>query len=552
MKKTTASRTRLIVNILFWLQLAALSFAALAMAAPVVWQNRSKNILVVLDTSASLGAKQGGVPVFDRTRSELMRRLRRKKAGDQVFIVASAPVAAPMEGPRQKLYEISRVLQELSVSHLAGDLSTAAHIGQALMGGVVDSVIVVTDEPAPPEPPEGVEFISFHEPMNNLAIVGVSARGGFCSEAASRLLVTVQSFSEEDVTATVSAYQGRSEIALSEISLESGLRAQITLTLPEAVEGWVHVRLQGGQDALGADNEVAVFVRTHETLPVGVLSEDAVFRKLMGRWLGACQGLTWQEGPPSTEGLWLAVTDETNLELQGLAGILQWRRPPQASARLGYWVVDSDHPVGSYLDTVEIVAASLYDSAIVDLGHEPVVWGLRDGERRPLVLAGEKSGQRVLTVLMDPTASPNSSSLLTLFFNGLRWLMQPSDAIRTGEPLVFSSLPAGTVTVQRPDGSKERIQHEGGPFTYGGTTIAGTYKITAGKNTLTRLVNFLDPLESDLRQRRSTWRQVRQPPLASEESRRTERPLASLLTMLVLGLLLFEWWLYSKRSNSGV
>src|SRR3989338_5635910 len=87
-------RTRLFVNTLFWLQLAALVFLALALARPVVFAPQPKTILAVVDTSASMGARLRGPTALERAKRMLRTRLSRKAARDAVFIVSSAPVAA--------------------------------------------------------------------------------------------------------------------------------------------------------------------------------------------------------------------------------------------------------------------------------------------------------------------------------------------------------------------------------------------------------------------------------------------------------------------------
>jgi hypothetical protein len=139
--------------------------------------------------------------------------------------------------------------------------------------------------------------------------------------------------------------------------------------------------------------------------------------------------------------------------------------------------------------------------------------------------------------------------LLVLFFNSLRWLMGQADLVRTGEPLLVPALEAGPVAVQRPDGTIERVAHAGGTFRYEETTAAGTYRLTGGGQVAQRAVNFLDPVESNLLERVSTWPSTPQGASAARDAARTEHPLAKILALLVLMILVGEWWLYSRKAS---
>lgn len=561
LRRALRRRTRLVVNVLFWLQLAALTGLTGALAGPVVFPRQARTILVVVDTSASMAARRLGGTVFDHAKRRLLDRLRRTHSADQVFLVASAPVAAITEQPERDQAELADAVERLRVSHLPGNLATAAQIGRALLGGPVDQMLVVTDEPAPSERPADVEFLAVGEPLPNRAIVGFDAQGGFCSDASARLVVTIQSFAKESTEVRVIAEQAGRRVAESRVTLGAGQRSDVSLALPEGTEGWVDVILEGGPDALAVDNRIQVLVRKASTLPVAVVSDHAPFRQLIETWLAACHGLTWTDGlPASGSGPYVVVTDATAVPGggpdglvaapagPGVAGILQWAsegrvRPPARA----HWLVNTEHPVGSYFGPVEVVAASLEASLPASGIGEPVIWGLVEGQKVPLVLAGDQEGRRTVSVFIDPLQSADSTAPLLLFFNSLRWLMSKPDVVRTGEPLVAPSIGRGPVTVERPDATVDHLTHPGGTFQYDTTTLAGSYRIRQGSAQTRLAANFLDPLESNLLERTSTWWPTSSTATASVEAPRSKHPLAKSLAAVVLALVLFEWWLYVRR-----
>src|SRR3989338_5594003 len=219
----------------------------------------------------------------------------------------------------------------------------------------------------------------------------------------------------------------------------------------------------------------------------------------------------------------------------------------QGPVRLAHWMVEQSHPIASYLSPLEAVAASWSSSAGAVSG-EPVVWGLAGGVRQPLVVAGEEDGRKTVTFVIDPVRSPPSTPLVIAFFNSLQWLASQSDVSRTGDPLIIPSLDLGPVTVRRPDGRTERLLHPGGPFRYDATTVAGRYEVRSKGAAVARAVNFLDPVESNLFTRASTWRAVP----ASASARKTPLttvPLSRRLIWVILTLLLVEWFLSGVRER---
>ncbi len=94
-RRTSTRRRRLVINWLFWMQLAALLIAALALSQPLVSVVRGKTILAILDTSASMGAAHGPSAAFEQAKQAMIQRLARKAPADQVLLMTTAP-AVPL------------------------------------------------------------------------------------------------------------------------------------------------------------------------------------------------------------------------------------------------------------------------------------------------------------------------------------------------------------------------------------------------------------------------------------------------------------------------
>lgn len=544
LRRSALRRRRVVINLLFWLQAAALAGLALALAQPVVFSSPQRTALVVVDTSASMAARLRGPSGFEQARRLLRARLARKPPGEQWLVVTTAPVETPTRQPTADAAQLRHVLDALEPRDLAGNLGTAAQLGQAVLGRAPEQTLVATDEEVPAD--GGARFLAVGRPLPNTAIVGLDAQGPLCGATQAQVVATLENFGTEAAPVTLLAEAGGRRLRETRVELPAGERRSVTLAIDAPVPDWVHLRLQAPQDALAADNTADVPLGSASTVPVVVASEQDAFRRTISRWLSACEGLPWSlDVPASPAQPYVLVTDAAPPPDPVAVGILQWSSAaPSTPVSLAHWLVTGEHPIGAYLEGLGPVAAAL--GAGAPAGGTPVVWGLVAGARLPIVTAGEIEGRRHVTIVADPVISPSSTPLLLVFFNSVRWLAHRADAVKTGEPLL-ASLPPGDVLVRRPDGAQTRLSHDGGPFRYEATDRAGRYDVRAGASTLTRAANFVDPLESNLQHRVSTWRPLPQAATPSPPSRRSPKPLAAWLIAFVLACVLAEWLYYCRR-----
>ena len=141
-RKAPTRRSRLFVNLLFWLQLAALLFLVASLTRPMITRPRARTVLAVIDTSASLGAGRA----FDQAKRALQARIMRKGPAEQWMVVATAPLSPLTPQPTSDGVALNQAVQRLSAAHLGGNLSTATHIGRVLIGAEPDEVIVRSEE----------------------------------------------------------------------------------------------------------------------------------------------------------------------------------------------------------------------------------------------------------------------------------------------------------------------------------------------------------------------------------------------------------------------
>ena len=484
-KRSPRRRRRVIVNWLFWLQLAALASAALALAQPAIRQHAATT-LVIVDTSASMEAEGRGGSRWDQARRALKTRVARKSPTERWFLIATAPVVPLTPEPTSEGSVLVRAIDDARVQRLGGNLSTAARLGRALLGGDPDRILVVTDEPPPQEPlPDMVEWISVGQPRANVGLVGVDAQGAFCGREAPRVVATIQNFSNEPASITLSAFHERQRLSDISDELPPGGRRAITLSLP-AVTGAVELRLTVPRDGLKADNHARVRVSSHGPLPVWLRASSPAIARTVSRWLAACDGLIWS-ADAAPEGPHLLVTDEEAASADTPSLRFDPPRAPQAS--VSRWLVAAEHPIGAYLSPLERVSAAINPRPEETASGIPVVQALVQGRRVPVILA-QDHGARQVILRLDPSATPQSTPVLLAFYNSLRWLM--ADGVPAGD-------------------------------------------------------NFIDPLESNLLTPASTWRSPRTADAPPRARPAVWHPLAHLLLWALLILLMLEWRLFTRK-----
>ena len=558
LKRQPKRLTRLVVNALFWLQLAALLGGACALAQPVVWSRHGRTILALLDTSASMGAVSRGSTALERAKHALTLQAARVRPGDQLFIMATAPVGPLMPQPTGDAIALAGAIDAARLSHVGGSLATAAHVGRALLGTAPDETVVVTDEPIPEGGTgDGVRWVTVGAPLPNVAIVGLDAQGPLCTPAESRVVATIQNFSDEMRTVQVRVAHDRQPLAEIPVELPSRARQSVSLPIPETVDGWVEINLESRDDALPSDDHAWIAVQPQVQRSIFVRSETPAFVQTVSAWLAACPTLTWSTAAPAEPGRALLVTDQ-EAGWDEAAQAMVFSPTAQVKPVVSYWLVSAGHPVGSYLAPLELTAAPLNLSPESSTGF-PVVSALVNGRKVPVVVAEERDGRRLVTMRFNPIGTGQSTPIVLAFFNGLRWLMGSSAAPGVGEPITVSPIAPGPVTVRRPDGSTETVSSSSGTLRYDRATVSGPYTFSQGASAVTVAVNAFDPLESNLIDRVSTWRAVPEaastaaprlpgPPAAGVKAG-TRHPLAHLIIALMLIMLLIEWWRYSAKRS---
>ncbi|HYP21912.1 MAG TPA: hypothetical protein VEY08_17720, partial [Chloroflexia bacterium] len=179
---------------------------------------------------------------------------------------------------------------------------------------------------------------------------------------------------------------------------------------------------------------------------------------------------------------------------------------------------------------------------------EPVSWldAVVQSADGPLLLVGEREGQRIIVLAFDPRESnlPKLAAFPLLMANVVDWLypLASVGALHPGASIRLS--PRSTITT--PGGRSVRVGNTG---VYGDTEEAGLYKVSSGGRETTFSVNMVDSGESSLSPREHP--ELERPSSVEPVEDQTQQEVWSPLAALALVLVGSEWLFYCWRRGQS-
>ena len=395
---------------LWSLLLMLLAFAAIcfALMRPELSDDDRKDVLLLIDNSASMNTVEGGVSRLDAAKSTAIRILRAFN-GTQRAAVASVSrdvnyQSHLSDNPRELIDAVKSVEAtdfELRPEQLA---SNDEHDSQAwlddqrivlLSDGCFDTRMLSSR----------IELLKIGEPKDNVGLVAADLRR--LPGAADRLglYVQVRSTHTKPVQADLLVYQGTDDenlFRLIPLEIQPGLNPPQVFDLAGAQAGAWRLRLDTN-DALANDDVVQLAVAPSQPIRVQVSSENRFFFENsvlafsgkagllelvtenadvtihQGQWDGSDRGIVFQ--PRGESELWTNVGSEVAVvEPKGFV---------------------EDHPVTRHIDLATLSFAGAVNLTPPE-GAQVIV---ASGSDVPLIYRVMKNGRSVIVVNLDPVDS---------------------------------------------------------------------------------------------------------------------------------------------------
>ncbi len=551
------------------LQVLALLALALALARPAVtvMGEGARKVVIVLDVSASMKARDVSPSRFDVARAEAAGLVRRLGEAAEVMVV-EAGVQPTVTAALSRDHD--RALGAIRAAYardLPNRLVEAVRTARALVGADSGAEIhVFTDGAyslaASPETSDPrVRWVGVGRRSNNVGITNLSVRKSYAGSFDYQAFVSLVNYTSEAQTFEFSLEVDGRSLAEKSVTLEPSVRRSVVLPFTHNGGGAVAARLHINDD-LAADNVAWAVLPPPRKIAVTLVSPGNLFLEKV------------LKTDPQ-----VALDVKTPDQYQGGMGdadvvVVDSSTPPRVGAGRFVFVntVPPDVPI-EVLGRIEQPTIMDWDRAHPVMRHvefakvaiedamrlRPLAAGrpLVEAVGGPLIYALEEPDRKAIIVGFDlfKTDFPLRVAFPLILSNTLRWLHpaaldQSSLQVAAGQPIllpVAHGVTSGTVTT--PSGRTVKAPITRGAISFTETDEVGLYTLSTARGDLRVAVNLMDADESNLAPRPLPTPTGVGP--AGGTAQPVQRELWAFFVGLAIALLLLEGILYWRRQSGG-
>jgi len=551
---------------LLLLQLLALLLLALALARPsiTVMGESERKLVVVLDTSASMKARDVAPSRFDAAKARAASLVAALVEGTRVMVIEAGVqprVTAPMGADRNLALD---AIEAATARDLPNRVTDALRTARALIGEDPRAEIHVFTDGAFAEPPLAgdprIHWVGVGRGDDNVGITHLTVRKTYQGAAGYEALLSVANFSSQPRSLAFSVKVDDRTIAERELQL--GPQLHRTLILPFRNNGTARVtaRLRIADD-LDADNVAYAIVPPPNKMLVTLVSDGNLFLEKVLRAdpeiaLEVKRPAQYAGGMGNAD---VVILDSVTPEKVGpgrfiFVNTIPPDVPVDILGTIDKPVVtdwDRSHPVMRHVDFSKIAIESALRIRPLAPGR-PLVEAALGG---PLMYSLEEPARKAILIGFDLFKAdlPLRVAFPLIIANGLRWLHQgdieqQTRQIAAGQPML-APVPHGvdSVTITTPSGRQlsQRVANSAVSFT--GTDEIGIYALATGKAEMLIAANLMDSGESDIAPRPLPANPV----TAASNLAPVEQAYWMHMVTLALLILLIECALYWRRQNAG-
>jgi len=525
-----------------WIFLLELSIIILLILAGIGWHYNTtrpqQRVAVILDNSISMQAlRSDGKPVREFALTSLKKRLSDPRLSiARVLITGSEMIPVEAATAAEMLSEI-KLRWDCSEHHsdLAQAITTLKRTHPAA------DIIVVTDQPPPPDSPIGVGIIwlACGQPQDNLAIVNAVRNPS--STTHSRCLVEIANFSRIERTANTE-WQINDKIIHTDTSLiAAGERITLEHRFPYPADE-ITITIKES-DALSLDNSARLLPPPVKDLRIKLEIADANLYKTIVETIKATKSAYIVTRNPE-----LYITDAPSAGGLNAAASLHLIKSKEMLSCTGPFIVDSSHPLTDGINFDSLIWAastniSLNGTALISAGNTPLL-SINNPNRRHTALSMQLDLARS-NIHLTP-AWP------VLFWNLIDWRLSSRSGFKranyhTGIPFQLKLNRDESAAITDPSGATRQCSSKAGLIMINSQT-PGIYTARINDRISRAALNILAPDESNLQTNDSgSWGRL----TIEQTLEAIERSTAPWFALAALLLLFTHHFLISVKPIAG-
>lgn len=482
-------------NLLLLLQLLLLALLALALARPFFRTSgiAGRNLIVIIDRSASMGATDVGASRLDEAKQKAIKLVDQLPDGGRATVIAAGgqmevPAAATTD--RRQLRD---AINTIPLRYGSSDLAQALTLASALTSREPDSEVAIISDgnvKVPPEitVPATVRYFPIGQRDTNIAISALNVQQ---SAAGQTLFAQATNYGTAEISRRMDVYLDGALFNAYNLDLKPGQADAKTVEIPAQVRV-VEARLdETTDDSLPLDDRAWAVSNAGEGTRVRIVGPG---NRFLNTALALLPNVQTTTVPTST-----ATFTETaaQVPMTILDGTVPATLPP---GNLFFIAPPRSTEFFSVTGQVDFPALRpttgdeplLRDISLSDVNVRtantiaPGTWAkiVVDGDGGPMLLAGERDGRRIVVLAFDIHNSdlPLQVAFPLLVSNIVSYLVPGSGAesaqLAPGQPLSLAIDNTITdVRVTRPDGTTVAATRENGQAVYVDTDTLGPYTV---------------------------------------------------------------------------
>jgi len=506
---------RLRRSLLLLLQLLLVLILVLLAARPFLERpaGLARDIILVVDTSASMGATDVLPNRLEGAKSAAIEALKELPTGGKVSVIAAERTARIVANETSDLGRVRQAISGLEPTSTTGDLGDALELASKLARRSGDAQILVATDGALASTPTTkvdapVSVLPVGRDRKNQAIVALAVRTD-PSALTQSAFVGIANLDLEAAERRLEVYGDGILIEAQDLTLDPQTRRDIVIdditNGRERTVNVLEVRLTGADpeatgdpDQLALDDRAwAIVPPTRERVILLVGEGDPYLETALSKlpnvdlWLGT--PAEYERNPDNPDGKpWDLVIFEGALPDE-LPNVPILAIGPDGSSDLGQvngtltnpgiGTLSPDEPILNFVDLSTLHIAESARMTLPDWARA-VIPGPRGA---PLLYVGERDGLRTAVLAFDPRQSdlPLQVAFPVLLANLTGELLggssAPVDSIRPGDPVELTMRPGVTaLRVTAPDGTVQELVpgvDGGATVTYSGTDVPGVYTV---------------------------------------------------------------------------
>ncbi|NNG00026.1 MAG: VWA domain-containing protein [Desulfobacteraceae bacterium] len=513
---------KIVVNNLPLLLQILIILAATAGLADPVWEFQEKttsDMVVVIDTSASMKARTEAGTRFDQARAAALALTDTLADGHRMLIIEAGRKAVIKSVFTADNGKIRETLNSLTATDVTGDFEKAVFLALSFLDMEKrDTLHLITDGTR--EPMERIRGLypymsvtQVSEKSDNVGITRFEFRSELMAEDQYQIFLSIQNFNPVAVDFPVRITIDNTVVATFPYHLEPGEEKRFVFPYRGLIAGAAKVAIDRPDDLEADNNAYAVLSRSPDIWVLLASGGNYFIEQILAAYpnvkinrIDRIVPSSWEQQVRSNDIVIIDRMDFPPVATGNFLLINAFSRdiPIRRTGTVRHSVVtdwDRRHPVTQQVD---LDAIAIRDAALIQ-GHDdvrPLVMSAQTG----LIHSYQTDNLKAVFIGFDPSNSdlPYRVAFPVLMSNVINWLYpdklnRSSSQVKSGHTI---KIPLDTrvreVRVRNPAGKWTRHAVATTPFLFQGTTDVGLYTILAGKKRRYFAVNLLSPHESDI------------------------------------------------------